>query len=476
MSGIKDVLVTMTRTGRDWLLNNAQRAAESAEQARQRERTSQNALNAANSKLDALNRALNNEIAGLHDDMRRISNEQNKRFMEQASEYNRRFQEQKSETDRKLRHQEADFSRRLENQGRELQSAINDVRQQAENNRKALQNQINGISARIEAKENNAKKIAEFWISQTQAYFNDIEQYRHEMFTPGQLERLKGKLKQMLSDINNGMYEAAIATARGLFNDAVDLKEVVLNAETEWLYYHGLFLQTLADTEANLNYCEKLQFTFEMEYGTETVNAQVNYWTNGILDEISTSISEVKQKTEQIQSVSTQQLIDYIDILNRQNIKMEIASDEAKEAMILSQTRSEMANKLADALEEVAWNCERITYEGGEQDQPVHVKLSDGMGNEIVAIITPEINTQNMSNKLELHFFDKKNDEKERQQWIASIENSLKQEGLEVGETKCVKGYEARPSDKMEVKDINATAQRKVERLKRQNKEVLGDR
>jgi len=476
MSGIKDVMVTMTRTERDRLLNNAQRAAESAEQARQRERASQNALNASNLKLDALNRALNNEIAGLHDDMRRMSNDQNRRFMEQASEYNRRLQEQKSETDRKLRHQEADFNGRLENQRRELQSSINDVRQQAEENRKTLQNQINGISARIEAKENNHKKLAEFWISQTQAYMNDIEQYRHEMFAPGDLKKLKGKLEQMLSDIKNEAYQSAISTARGLFNETVDLKEIVLNAETEWLYYHGLFLQTLADTEANLTYYEKLQFTFEMEHGTETVDAQVNYWTNGILDEISASISEVKRKTEQIQQVSTEQLIDCIDALNRQNVKMKIASDEAKEVMILSQTRSEMANKLADALEEVAWKCDNIIYEGGEQDQPVHIKLSDGMGNEIVAIITPEINTQNMSNKLELHFFDQKNDEKERQKWIASIENGLKQEGLEVGEAKCVKGYEAKPSDKMEVKDINATAQRKVERQKLEKKEVLGDR
>jgi hypothetical protein len=450
MSGRKETYVTMTSSEADRLRNSVRCAEESASQAQQRERLVQNALNTASRERDALNHTLNNEIAGLHDDMRRMSNEQNRRFREQADEYNKRLQEQKT--------------------------AINDIKQQSEKNRQELQNQINGINARIEAKENDHKKLAEYWISQTQAYINDIEQYRHEMFTPGDLKKLKGRLEQMLSDMKNEAYQSAISTARGLSNDVVDLKEVVLNAETEWLYYHGLFMQTLADTEADLNYCEKLQFPFDMEHGTETVDANVNYWTNGSLDEVSVAISGVKQKTEQIQSVSTQQLIDYIDVLNRQKVKMKIASDEAREVMILSQTRSEMANKLADALEEVAWKCEDIIYEGGEQDQPVHVKLSDGMGNEIVAIITPEINNQNMSNKLELHFFDQKNDEKERRKWIASIENGLKQEGLEVGETKCVKGYEAKPSDKMEVKDINAAAQRKVERPKMARKEVLGDK
>jgi hypothetical protein len=459
MSGLKETYVTMTSSEATRLRNSVQWAQESEEQARQRERHVQSALNAANREREALNRTLNNEIAELHDDMRQMANDQNRRFREQADEYNRQLQRQakqlqglKAETDWKFQQQEA---------------IINDIKLQSKKDKEELQNQINGISARIEAKEKDKKTRAKYWISQTQAFINDIEQYRHEMFTPGELRKLKGKLEQMLSDVKNGDYEAAIATARERFYEAVDLKEVVLNAETEWLYYHGLFEQTLSETEANLNGCKELEFTFDMEHGTEKVDAKVNYWTNGSLDEVSEYISDVKQKTEQIQSVSTQQLIDHIDALNKQNVKMKVAADEAKEAMILSQNRAELANQLADALEEVAWKCEDIVYEGKEQDQPVHIKLSDGMGNEIVAIITPEINTQDMSNKLELHFFDQKNDEKERQKWIASIENGLKQDGLEVGKPKCVKGYEIKASDKMEIKDISATANRKIERQKR---------
>jgi len=463
MSGLKETYVTMTSSEAARLRNSVQWAQESEAQARQREQRTQSALNAANREREALNRTLNNEIVGLHDDMRQMANDQNRRFREQADEYNRQLQRQATEQNRQLQGLKVETDKKFQQQ----EAAINDVRLQSKKDKEELQNQINSISVRIEAKENDAKKLAEFWISQTQAYINDIEQYRHNMFTPGVLNKLKGKLDQMLSDIKNRMYEAAIATARGLFNEAVDLKEVVLNAETEWLYYQGLFVQTLADTESNLNGCKELEFTFDMEHGTEKVDAKVNYWTNGSLDEVSGFISEVKQKTEQIQSVSTQQLIDYIDALNRQNVKMKVAADEAKEAMILSQKRAEMANQLADALEESDWKCENIVYEGGEQDQPVHVKLSDGMGNEIVAIITPEINTQDMSNKLELHFFDQENDERERKKWIASIENCLKQDGLEVGKVQCVKGYEVKASDKMEIKDINATAKRKVERQKR---------
>jgi hypothetical protein len=283
------------------------------------------------------------------------------------------------------------------------------------------------------------------------------------MFSPGQLNRLREKLDQMRSDMKNRMFEAAIATARGLFNDAVDLKEGVLGAETEWLYYHGLFLQTLADTESNLAYCENLQFTFEMEHGQEIVDARVNYWTNSALDNVSSSISSVKQETEQIQQISTHRLIGHIDTLNRQNVIMEIATDDAREALILSKQRAEMANALVDALEEVGWQCEGIVYEGEELKQPVHAKLSDGMGNEIVAIITPEIDTENMTNTLELNFFDERNDDSQRRAWIESIHNSLKDEGLEVGQAVCVAGYENRPSDVAMLRDIEATVKRGIE-------------
>jgi len=460
MSGRKDVYVRVPRDEINRLRNNAKWSEETAHEAKQREKRAQAALDAANMKLETLNRALNSEIAGLQGDMRNMANEQNRRFREQAAECNRKLENQRIELQSSLN----DVSQRIERYKTELTSSINDVRQQSEKNRKELQNQINGINARIRSKEQNEQKLAEFWVSQTQAYIKDIEQYRHEMFTPGQLERLNGKFEQMLSSMKNEMYQAVIATAMGLFNEAVDLKEEVLNAETEWLYYHGLFLQALAATEANLDRCNNLQFTFDTENGKETVDAKVNYWTEGVLDEVSALISGVKQNTAQIQQVSTQQLIDHITNLNRQNVIMETASTEAKEVMILSQCRADMANKIADVLEAVMWNCERVTYVGGEENQPVHVKLSDGMGNEMVVIVSPEINAQGMSNKVELNFFDSKNDERQRKEWIESIRNGLRKAGFEVGEAVCVGDTENKPSPKTELLDIEATARQQIKK------------
>jgi len=462
MSGIKDVTVTMTRKERNRLLNNARRAEESEQQALQRVQLSQNALNAANSKLETLNRTLNNEIAGLQGDMRQLANDQNRRLREQAAEQNRRLQEQANA----FNHSIADVNRRMEDQRRALESSINHVRQQAENNRRELQSAINKINAKIEAKENNQRKIAEFWISQTEAYLNDISQYRHDMFVPGQLARLKTELDQMRSDMKNGIYQAAISTARGIFNRAVDLKETIVNAEFEWSYYHGLFTQNLADVQSNLIYHQNMQFDIAMEHGEEKVEANINYWTNGALNTVGASIAEVQRQTGNIEQVPTPKLKDSIESLNQLNLQMEAAANEAKEAIISSKQRAEMANRLADALGKLAWDFrdegkDGLAYEGNDFNKPVHVNMSDGMGNEIAVVISPEAGSQDMANKLEINFFDpKNNDEAQRQIWISSIQDCLREGGVNVGKPVCREGYEAKPSDNDRLRDIKAVASR----------------
>ena len=470
MSGKKDVTVTISSSERDRLVNSARAAAESVQQSQRREQQAQNALNVANTKLDALNRTLNNEISGLHSDMRSLANEQNRRLREQAAAVERQIKEQTAAQDRKLQNQTdafnrsiGDVKRQMESQRVALQTSINEVRQRSEENRRELQSSIEEINARINAKEQNHRNIANFWIEQTQAYFNDIAQYRHDMFTPGQLAKLRSRLDLMRSDLQTGAFQAAIASARAVFNDAVDLKEEVVNAETEWNYYHSLFQQALAGTKSNLSYYQSMQFTFAAEDGEETVDAQINYWTDNALIGVGEALSKIEQQERQIDKVPKDGLIELTDSLAQLNSQMELAASRAKEALISSQIRSEMANTLIQALTERGWECDGVTYECNEQTEPVHVKLSDGMGNEIVAVITPDKDSDDMTNQLEINFFDpQSNDEEMRQTCISSINNGLKESGVNVGTPVCREGFEVKPSDNITLRDIEATARRKM--------------
>jgi len=420
MSGIKDVTITMTEDEWNELLNSAYTAAESAEQALYREQLSQDALNVANMKLETLNRTLNNEIAGLNADIRNLANEQNRRLREQAANFN---------------------------------EAITDLKIN-------LEAQINNIQANIQAKENNHRKQAEFWVSQTEVFFTDIGQYRHDLFTPNRLQKLRNELAQTSSDMRNEAFQSAISSARNVFNQAVELKEIVVNAEMEWNFYYKKFQEASANTRSNLNYRKTMQFTFKTDEGAEKVDANINYWTEKALDRIEAKLTQIEQKAAKPDGISTDKLKEMTADLKRLDEEMKIAEDKAKKAFISSQFRAEMASKLEEVLINRGWTCDGSTYECGEYNEKFHVKLSDIKGNEIVAVITPD---ENLENNIEINFFNKDNDEEFRRVHLKSIEDSLKEGGLNIGTPTCRKGYESKISDNHAIKDIQATAAKKVQ-------------
>jgi len=463
MSGIKEMKITMPQSQRDNLLNSAKRAKESAELAAKREKAAKNALNDANRQLDSLNNTLNSEVAGLHEDVGQIARDQNRRLRQQTREHQRQIQQQADSVNRTI----DDLSARMESQRVALNKSIEQVRQQGEQNRQQLQSAIDSVNSRIDAsdaRDTSHKSLAEFWISQSQAFIKDIGQYRHNMFTPGQLAKWQNELDTIQQqEMAQGAYQTAMASARSAFNNVVELKENVVDAETEWAIYHSAYVNAMAEAQSNLDAFQNLQFTIAMEHGDETVDANIDYWTDSALSRISSALAEVKAKEGKIQEVPTNELIKMLDKLDEISTQMEVAANEAKEALISSQQRTEMANRLTGALADCGWDFHEdrdgVAYEGNEFNRPVHIKMSDGMDNEIVAIISPDAD---LGNNLELNFFYETNDHERQQAWIQSMKNSLEEGGLNVSSPTCRPGYVFKASDAHELRDIQATAARKV--------------
>ena len=415
MSGIEDISVILAEA----LINGARRERENAEQLRQRRWLAENASNAANARFERLNQALNREIAGLNDEMRNMANEQNRRLNEQARNFN-----------------EAITSLKVN-----LEAAINDVQ------------------ASLQAKESNHRRQADFWISQANIFFTDIEQYRHDLFTPNQLQKLKNQLAQASSDMQSEAFQSAIASARGVFNKTAELREIVVNAEIEWNFYYKKFQEALADATSDLNYRKAMQFTFATEEGDETLDANINYWTENALDGIEEKLTQITQRAAKPDELSTDALKEMLEEFKQINAEMEVLENKAKAALVSSQFRAEIASKLGEALISQGWTCDGSAYEGGEYNGKVHVKMSDIKGNEIVAVIAPD---ENLANNIELNFFNKDNDEGFRKTHLGNILNSLKEGGLNIGKSVCRKGYERRISDNEAIRDIKATAAKKA--------------
>ena len=425
MSGKKDVQVRMTREQRDRLITATRQALETAQQLQQREELRQSAQELAYSSISLITNLLQQQVNGLHDDLGAMAAEQNRRLARLANDYAR---------------------------------SIEELRKQREKDRAELQAGLDAIKER----DQNHQEQALFWVGQAEVFFADIEQYRHELFTPNQLSRLRAHLVQVQQDIQSEAYQSAIASARNVFNQAVDLKERVVQAEIEWAHYHTQLQQAFADLRSELYYHQTMQFIIDTDAGEERLDAQIDYWSGGMLSSIASVFDQITEVMEHINDVPTAELIAMLEHIKVLRNLLDKARERAKEALISSQMRAEMASTMAEHLQMAGWEFVGYTYEGNEMNAALHIKFRDNMGNEIVTVISPQDVFGELCNNMQVNFFDPyNNDESMRGIWVDGILESLRSVGLNVGKPIVQPGFEVRQSDNEEIRDLEQTARKK---------------
>lgn len=415
----------MTREQRDRLLSATRQVLETAQQLQQREELRQSAQELANSSISLITTLLQQQVNGLHDDLQAMAAEQNRRLARMAHDY--------------------------------AQSAAQ-LREQRERDRAELQAGLDAIKER----DRNHREQALFWVQQAEAFFADIAQYRHELFTPNQLSRLREQLAQVQQDIRSEAFQSAIASARNVFNQAVDLKERVVQAEIEWAHYHMQLQQAFADLRSELYYHQTMRFIVDTEAGEEHVDARIDYWSGGMLSSVASAVDRIAAVMTHIQDVPTAELIALLEQVKQLRDTMGKARERAKEALISSQMRAEMASTMAEHLQLAGWEYVGYTYEGGEMNAALHIKFRDNMGNEIVTVISPQDAFGELCNNMQVNFFDPyNNDENMRGIWVDGILESLRGVGLNVGRPVTQPGFEVRQSDNEAIRDLEATAAKK---------------
>ena len=425
MSGKKDVQVRMTREQRDRLITATRQALETAQQLQQREELRHSAQELANSSISLITNLLQQQVNGLHDDLRAMAAEQNRRLTRLANDYAR---------------------------------SIEELRKQREKDRAELQAGLDAIKER----DRTHREQAQFWISQAEVFFADIEQYRHELFSPNQLFRLRTHLAQIQQDMQTEAYQSAISSARNVFNQAVDLKERVVQAEIEWAHYHTQLQQAFADLRSELYYHQTMQFIIDTDVGEERLDAQIDYWSGGLLSSVASIVDQIAEVMGQINEVPTVELITMLERIKELRQILDKARERAKEAMISSQMRAEMASTMAEHLQMAGWEFVGYTYEGNEMNAALHIKFRDNMGNEIVTVISPQDFLGELCNNMQVNFFDPwNNDENMRGIWVDGILESLRGVGLNVGKPVTQPGFEVRQSDNDAIRDLEQTAAKK---------------
>ena len=247
-----------------------------------------------------------------------------------------------------------------------------------------------------------------------------------------------------------------------MFNQAVDLKERVVQAEIEWAHYHTQLQQAFADLRSELYYHQTMQFIIDTDAGEERLDARIDYWSGGLLSSIASVVDQISEVMAQINDVPTAELISMLERIKELRDLLDKARERAKEALISSQMRAEMASTMAEHLQMAGWEFVGYTYEGNEMNAALHIKFRDNMGNEIVTVISPQDFLGELCNNMQVNFFDPyNNDENMRGIWVDGILESLRGVGLNVGKPVTQPGFEVRQSDNDAIRDLERTATKK---------------
>ena len=452
MSGIKETYVQLTTTQRDTMLRQCREAQEAAARERaERERQVAEAQREANERVVTLSNQFNTQIAGLSNEMRVIERKQNEAFSNALTKQGADIRNEMRETERK---QNEAFRSALAKQGA-------DIRREMQQQQQELTQMIGNIEREINAKEQGQKQRAEFWVSQAEAYIKEIDNYRHDLFTPHKLQMLRTRIQQTLSNINAGDYQAAIATAQETFNGAVVLRSDVVIAQLEWERYYEELSMRVAELASAVNATKLL----EWQIGEETVRARVDYWTNGRLGELERRFAEVQQIVRDPGNATSDELVSLVTEVYDMSGNLSSITTQAKEGLMLSAYRADMVNEIAAAMKQEGWEINEYGYKGGEEKDELHAKITDVNGNEMVVIVAPQQNDDGraLGNKLELNFFN------DREYDMSNVENAnryvrhvLRENGIDVNLT-CVGGFENKPSNRREIREVKQTVSQQAE-------------
>lgn len=499
MSGIKDTTRRMTRSQRDKMVSDVRRAQADAQRARLRENAAEDArrkaeerssqltsqLNQANQTVSRIQKETNQQMTAIRSQVDGVRREQNQRLEQMSRENTSRLNQQAREFQSRLRQQSDNFNSHLESQRNELTAMLDDVKtdlkeqgqklsRRIEQNRRELEQSIDQVSDRIdqvsdrigkiEQTQQNHKEIAQFWISEAKATFGEIKENRHDLFAPGRLAELQSALQASQNDIKNQAYQTAIGTARTVFRDAMGLKEDVINAEMEWNEWYNLLSQLYAETKSNLIGLDSMQFEYQAynedgEEETVTVDADIDYWTDGKLGLLKEQFSNMEQSFNNAENCTSSELQGMMDeLVEIQEIMNHLEAD-SRVSIQLSQERRDIACNIVEALSEgfafdinsslgtYIQNEYRDSYEGTIKNPVTHDQVSFR--------ISPKENEEGLlTNKMELHYFSDTNQAILDEQMLGAVTQAITGNGISLSEMHCREGYENRCSDQKELLEI----------------------
>lgn len=462
MSGERESRVNIPQREFNRLQQNAKRA-DCTERENQRLRREQQAEQKRHARLENTvrqqeQRAQNHEtrMNSLGQDMQTMAKEQQKQFTKQRREYQKLIQDSAAkqraymdknfktlykdmdklaqDTDKKLKNQRNEYIQLFKEQDQRMRQALKD-----QENR--LQRNINNLASKIDERWQKQEDIAQQWIGALKEQTEFIrENYRHKQFAPGELDKLISRLNAAQLDISQNMPQSAVPEAREAFRQSLALQQEIELIEARWDELYELAGENLQELFELYN--EHKEYPLVLEEQTDSLNLDVDYWTEGewqtLLDQLQTIKDKLEKEKNSLQCEDLEKILLELDEIAQ---KLPELDAKAKTALIASVKRRDIQAQICDSLAEIGYNLEDSTYAGEDFRQSYHLKMSNAEQEKIVTIIEPEQSDQGISNKLQFHFYDRSPNDAIREERLQNIQQSLTEQGLEMTIPVCVPEY-----------------------------------
>lgn len=317
--------------------------------------------------------------------------------------------------------------------------------------RQEVENRITSIEDDIVADKDRKRNFASRWVSDVKALIGSIRNgTRHDKFTPGELDAIAGQAQVAENGIAQGNYEASIAGSQRCFFNLQDLSQNIALQEAEWDFYLEEARKYDAALQAEIDVLNNAKYKMETE--TEEaieVDAKIDYWSDGRYSELQDIAAEISKTLEAPDNLTTEEIRASTERLNQLDNEIKQVAAQAKDTLIQSQMRYQIALDFQAAIQPTGWNAVEGIFERDDFRNTYYAKFTNRMGEELVASIIPEeARDGGVSNRLEVHFFERNPDEALRAERLRGIHKRLKEQGNNLSSFRCSEGTEAQEGDR----------------------------
>ena len=446
-----------------------------------------NSLQNLNHKIDAQATAASKEEQELRIQLQKAIGDSNLRIKEESDKCEERIKEMHMNFSRELSKTKSTFTDALSQTRADVNEAMranyesiekameqnnNQMRAEIEDSESRMKKVMNDVSDRLDNAEDSIMVMEEnhkVLLGMAKEYektlcslIDDIEDNYRVGFLLcasriNEVKRMKMSCHREILDAENISANAPAARleARHAVEEAISLRQDVIRTEQEWNVHLEAARQMLGVVSA------QLEASKEIDLPEEGFKVDVDSWTHGDLSAIKKRIDTLNDTLDKASEEAHFQTTKELDGIKSAGLQISKEIDEvsmfAVEAAYASQDRADRSQDIADKLYDKGLNVVNCCYRGNDQRSALRLHLrNDSTGFEIIITQTPKLNSSGIiENILESDIINYGSYNQEYGDKIAKeVLSSLSFEGIEQGEVMTVPGFENKPSNRIEVVDI----------------------